>query len=111
MKPIHSMLIRWSTEDGCYVVYLPEFGCYGGHGDTYEQAAASGREAIESLSDGGALPVPPPHLVGGGQTIAPPAHEAGPLAPDWYEQAMKQLNAGADKPLQATNPPQRRAVG
>ena len=50
MKSKYSMLIRWSDEDGVYVVYLPEFNCTGGHGDTYEEAAKSGQECLDILT-------------------------------------------------------------
>jgi len=50
MKPKYSMLIRWSEEDRVYIVDLPEFGCTGGHGDTYEEAARSGQEVLDTLT-------------------------------------------------------------
>ena len=49
----YSMIIEWSPEDQCYVVILPEWtGIYAmpvGDGTTYEEAVASGRNAIESF--------------------------------------------------------------
>ena len=49
----YSMVIEWSPEDQCYVVILPEWaGIYAmpvGDGTTYEEAVASGRNAIESF--------------------------------------------------------------
>ncbi|MBD2093171.1 type II toxin-antitoxin system HicB family antitoxin [Microcoleus sp. FACHB-1515] len=67
MNPQYSMVIQWSTEDGCYVVFLPDFGelvmqpCT--HGATYEEAAKRGQEVIESLlewlqEEGKPLPEP-----------------------------------------------------
>jgi antitoxin HicB len=44
----YSMLIQWSDEDQVYVVTLPEFEAKT-HGSTYEEAAKSGRKALESL--------------------------------------------------------------
>jgi predicted RNase H-like HicB family nuclease len=63
MSSRYSMLIQWSDEDQCYVVTLPEFGGCMTHGDTYEEAARHGQEALESLieadqAQGRALPEP-----------------------------------------------------
>ena len=57
------MDIRWSDTDGVYVVTLPEFDDAKTHGTTYERAAKSGRELIESFflwyaQDGKSLPKP-----------------------------------------------------
>jgi antitoxin HicB len=57
------MVIRWSDEDEVYIVTLPEFDRAKTHGSTYEKAAKSGRELIESFilwyeQDGKALPEP-----------------------------------------------------
>lgn len=51
-KSHYQMLIQWSDEDQCYVVFLPDFPelrqpCT--EGETYETAALHGRELIESL--------------------------------------------------------------
>jgi predicted RNase H-like HicB family nuclease len=60
----YSMVIRWSEEDQVFVVSLPEFGNYAQtHGETYEEAAQSGREVLELLVEsfqakGQALPSP-----------------------------------------------------
>ncbi len=45
------MVIQWSDEDNFFVVALPDFpGQYWrSHGDTYEEAVANGKKAIESL--------------------------------------------------------------
>ena len=67
MKPQYSMVIQWSSEDDCYVVYTPDFSyryaqpCT--HGETYEEAAKNGRDVIESMiiwlqDDGEPLPTP-----------------------------------------------------
>lgn len=67
MNSLYSMVIQWSDEDGCFVVFLPEFAelvmqpCTDGH--TYEAAARQGEEAISSLiewfeAEGKALPQP-----------------------------------------------------
>jgi predicted RNase H-like HicB family nuclease len=58
------MLIRWSDEDELYIATLPEFDRAKAHGTTYEKAAKSGRELIESFimwyeQDG--KPLPEPH--------------------------------------------------
>jgi predicted RNase H-like HicB family nuclease len=59
----YSMLIQWSDEDQVYIVTLPEFGGCMTHGETYEDAARMGQEALESLieadqADGRPLPEP-----------------------------------------------------
>jgi predicted RNase H-like HicB family nuclease len=44
----YSMVIQWSVEDNAYLVSVPELpGCIT-HGETYEEAAKRGQEAIES---------------------------------------------------------------
>jgi predicted RNase H-like HicB family nuclease len=59
----YSMIIQWSDEDQAYIVTVPELpGCIT-HGNTYEEAARQGQDAIESwimvaLADND--PVPPP---------------------------------------------------
>jgi antitoxin HicB len=47
----YQMTIQWSNEDNCFLVALPDFpGQYWRtHGDTYEEAVANGKEALESL--------------------------------------------------------------
>jgi predicted RNase H-like HicB family nuclease len=57
------MLIQWSDEDQVFVVTLPEFGANKTHGDTYEDAAKNGQQALELLietyhADGWVLPTP-----------------------------------------------------
>lgn len=67
MNPLYTMLIQWSEEDDCFVVFLPEFvglvmqPCT--DGKTYEEAARNGEEAIASLmewfhNEGRSLPKP-----------------------------------------------------
>ena len=67
MKPQYSMVIQWSVEDGCYVVYAPDFSyrfmqpCT--HGETHEEAARRGEEVIQSMvewlqADGESIPEP-----------------------------------------------------
>lgn len=67
MNPQYSMVIQWSEEDGCYVVFLPDFvglvkqPC--SDGITYEEAARHGQQAMESLiewfqAEGKPLPAP-----------------------------------------------------
>ncbi len=53
----YSMVIRWSDEDQLYLVALPEWNqrvmnwnCVT-HGETYEAAAANGREVLQMLID------------------------------------------------------------
>lgn len=67
MKPQYSMVIQWSSEDECYVVYVPDFEAYFMQpctdGETYEEAASQGRDVIESMiywlqEDGVPLPEP-----------------------------------------------------
>lgn len=60
----YTIVIRWSDEDECFVVSLPEWGefCHT-HGDTYEEALKNAREVLElliesSLSNGEPLPEP-----------------------------------------------------
>lgn len=60
----YSMVIRWSEADQAFVVTLPEFGGCQAHGNTYEDAAAKGREALELLIEAHLAenrPLPPVH--------------------------------------------------
>lgn len=59
----YSMYIRWSDEDQAYVVTVPELPGCRTHGDTYEEAARQGQDAIESwimaaLADNDPIPAP-----------------------------------------------------
>ena len=67
MKPQYSILIQWSPEDSCYVVYVPDFEAHFRqpctHGETYEEAARQGKDVIESMTswlqeEGKSLPEP-----------------------------------------------------
>lgn len=49
MKSRFSMHIQWSEEDRLYIVSLPEFGGCKTHGKSYEEAAKSGQEVLETL--------------------------------------------------------------
>lgn len=68
----YSMLIQWSEEDHAYVVSLPDWeGRVFNpvtHGESYEEAAANGVEALEALvgstqRSGEPLPIPRSILV------------------------------------------------
>ncbi|MEH2459042.1 type II toxin-antitoxin system HicB family antitoxin [Nostoc sp.] len=62
----YPIMIQWSQEDQCYVVFLPEFTdimqpCT--YGETYEDALKNAQEVLEmliesSLADGETLPEP-----------------------------------------------------
>lgn len=62
----YRMVIEWSEEDQCFVVLLPEFDRVMQpvtDGQTYEEAAKHGYEALESLmefyeTEGWTLPEP-----------------------------------------------------
>ena len=61
----YQMVIQWSDEDNCFLVAFPDFpGSYWRtHGDTYDEAFANAKEALESLilayeSTGEDLPIP-----------------------------------------------------
>ncbi len=70
----YSMLIEWSDEDQAYLVTLPEWAgrinTPTTHGSTYDEAASSGREALEWLiedarAEGKELPAPRTYAVAG----------------------------------------------
>ena len=68
MKPKYSMIIRWSDDDECYIVWIPEFG-FGikSHGDSYEEAAREGADLVDTsieLCDHGDMHRPDPWLQG-----------------------------------------------
>lgn len=54
-QPAYSMLIRWSEEDGAFLVTLPEWEGRlqnwraATHGATYAEAAKNGQEVLEML--------------------------------------------------------------
>mgnify|MGYP001600938226 CR=1 FL=1 len=61
----YQMVIKWSDEDNCFLVSLPDFPGqqWRTHGETYEEALTNGKEALESLiisylADGEPLPEP-----------------------------------------------------
>jgi len=61
----YQMIIQWSEKDDCFLVGLPDFPGqkWRTHGETYEEAVANGKEALESLIisyevDGESLPKP-----------------------------------------------------
>lgn len=65
--PHYSIIIEWSAADQAYVVILPEwadrYAMPVASGETYEEAAARGRNALESSiqfarEDGQPLPQP-----------------------------------------------------
>jgi len=47
----YKIVIEWSQEDHCFLVALPDFpgNYWRTHGNTYEEALANGKEALESL--------------------------------------------------------------
>ncbi len=68
----YQMIIQWSEEDDCFLVSLPDFPGqkWRTHGETYEEAVANGKEALESLiisyeADGESLPEPNIHKMAG----------------------------------------------
>lgn len=64
----YTMVIQWSERDQAYLVTLPEWkdrllGAAITHGDTYEDAARAGQEALDmliedALANGESLPEP-----------------------------------------------------
>jgi len=51
------MLIQWSDTENVYTVTFPDVPGYQAQGDTYEEAARSGREVLEQLIESGE-PIP-----------------------------------------------------
>jgi antitoxin HicB len=55
MNTKYRMLIQWSDEDACYVVFLPDFDglipqpC--SDGMTFEEAARNGQDCLETVLD------------------------------------------------------------
>ncbi|PSB11947.1 hypothetical protein C7B61_12410 [filamentous cyanobacterium CCP1] len=69
MNRHYSMIIQWSEEDNCYVVFLPDFvgmvnqPCT--DGQTYAEAATHGQEVLELLIEyfeGKGIALPKPKL-------------------------------------------------
>jgi antitoxin HicB len=67
MNSQYSMVIQWSEEDQCYVVFLPDFQGFVNQpctdGQTYAEAASQGQEVLETLielfqAEGKSLPQP-----------------------------------------------------
>jgi antitoxin HicB len=64
MKNRYTIVIKWSNEDDCFVVSLPEWGEFSHtHGNSYEEALKNAREVLElviesCLEDGKPLPEP-----------------------------------------------------
>jgi antitoxin HicB len=62
----YTIVIQWSDEDNCFVVFLPEFENVMQpvtHGDTYEEAFKNAQEVLELLvesilQEGKPLPSP-----------------------------------------------------
>lgn len=69
MTPRYTMVIQWSDENQAYLVTLPEWkdrilGPAVTHGDTYEDAARAGQEALDMLIKDALAsgePLPEPH--------------------------------------------------
>ncbi len=65
----YSMLIRWSEEDRLFLVCFPELTGEDWpqtHGETYEEAARNGREALDGLIDAfraNGRPLPDPSVI------------------------------------------------
>ena len=63
-KTGYMIIIKWSNEDHCFVVSLPEWGefCHT-HGETYAEAIVNAQEVLEMLIEGATdrgeeLPIP-----------------------------------------------------
>jgi antitoxin HicB len=62
----YTIIIQWSEEDSCFVVFLPEFEDVMQpvtHGDTYDEAFQNAQEVLDllvesALEAGQALPIP-----------------------------------------------------
>jgi predicted RNase H-like HicB family nuclease len=63
----YTIVLQWSDEDNCFVVFLPEFSKNVmqpvTHGETYEEALKNGQEVLELImeeyqEDGKDLPQP-----------------------------------------------------
>ena len=72
----YTIIIQWSEEDQCYVVFLPEFTdvmqpCT--HGETYEEALKNAQEVIEMLIETSleiGEPLPEPQTLGKSWKVA-----------------------------------------
>ena len=51
----YTIVIQWSDEDNCFVVFLPEFSQNVmqpvTHGETYEEALKNGQEVLQSIME------------------------------------------------------------
>ena len=62
----YTIVIQWSEEDNCFVVFLPEFEDVMQpvtHGETYDEAFQNAQEVLQllveaALEEGKALPTP-----------------------------------------------------
>jgi antitoxin HicB len=69
VNPRYSMLIRWSEEDGAFLVAFPELTGADQpqtHGNTYEEAAKNGQDVLELLVEtyrAHGRPLPEPSMV------------------------------------------------
>lgn len=64
----YQMVIQWSEKDDCFLVGFPDFPGqqWRTHGDTYQDAAINGIEALESLVaayEATGEPLPQPNTV------------------------------------------------
>jgi predicted RNase H-like HicB family nuclease len=65
-EPLHySLIIDWSPEDAAFIVTVPELPGCRTHGETYEEAVAQAKDAIEGwldVADQDGMAPPPPRL-------------------------------------------------
>lgn len=62
----YTIVIQWSNEDNCFVVFLPDFEDVMQpvtHGETYDEAFQNAQEVLEllvesALDEGRTLPIP-----------------------------------------------------
>jgi predicted RNase H-like HicB family nuclease len=73
----YSMVIQWSNEDQAYLVSLPEWEGRTAnpvtHGDTYDEAARNGIDAITALTEWAVekgVPLPAPNVLVLGSSVA-----------------------------------------
>lgn len=59
----YTIVIQWSEEDNCFVVFLPEFETVMQpvtHGETYEEAFQNAQEVLALLTESDDEPLPSP---------------------------------------------------
>ena len=59
----YTIVIQWSDEDNCFVVFLPEFEAVMQpvtHGQTYESALQNAQEVLALLTESEDQPLPDP---------------------------------------------------